>query len=65
MQDVSAELDWARECYRRRAWTDACDAFEAADRIVALDVADLARLAETAHLLGRGESAARASQPHA
>ena len=55
--DVVAELDRARECYRRQAWADACDAFEAVDRIVPLAIEDLGRLAESTHILGRGDRA--------
>jgi DNA-binding CsgD family transcriptional regulator len=60
--DVAAELERAREHHRRQAWADACDAFEAVDRVAPLAVEDLGRLAESAHVLGRGEDAARLLQ---
>ena len=52
-----AELERARECHRRHAWADACDAFRAIDRVAPLAVADLGRLAESAHVLGRADEA--------
>jgi DNA-binding CsgD family transcriptional regulator/tetratricopeptide (TPR) repeat protein len=55
--DVAAELERARDYHRRRAWADACDAFEAIDRVAPLAVDDLGRHAESAHVLGRGEQA--------
>jgi ATP/maltotriose-dependent transcriptional regulator MalT len=55
--DVDVELDRARECYRRHAWADACDAYQAIDLVVPLAIEDLERLAESAHILGRGADA--------
>jgi len=55
--DVAAELDQARECYRRQAWADAYDAYRAIDHVVPLAIEDLERLAESAHILGRGDDA--------
>ena len=55
--DVAAELDRARECYRRQAWADACDAYQAIDRVMPLAIEDLELLAESAHILGRGDDA--------
>ncbi len=50
-------LDRARECHRRHAWADACDAFRAVDRVTPLPVEDLGRLAECTHVLGRMDEA--------
>ncbi len=55
--DVAAELRRARECYRRQAWADAVDAFQAVDRVAPLAIEDLELLAESAHILGRGDDA--------
>jgi DNA-binding CsgD family transcriptional regulator len=60
--DVGAQLERARGYHRRHAWADAYDAFEAIDRVRPLDIDDLERLAESAHVLGRGEPAARLLQ---
>jgi DNA-binding CsgD family transcriptional regulator len=46
-------LRHARECYERRAWADAHEAFRVADRAMPLDVDDLFRVATTAYLIGR------------
>jgi DNA-binding CsgD family transcriptional regulator len=46
-------LEHGRECYGRRAWADAYDAFICADRATALEAADLERLATAAYLAGR------------
>ncbi len=54
---MAAELDRARGCHRRQAWADACDAFQAIDRVAPLAIEDLERLAECAHILGRGDEA--------
>jgi DNA-binding CsgD family transcriptional regulator len=62
MVDVAAELDRAREYYRRQAWADACDVLQAIDRVAPLEIEDLARLAESAHILGRGDDAIRLLQ---
>jgi ATP/maltotriose-dependent transcriptional regulator MalT len=50
-------LDRARECHRRHAWADACDAFRAVDRVAPLAIEDLGRLAECTHVLGRMDEA--------
>jgi DNA-binding CsgD family transcriptional regulator len=60
--DVVAELEWAREYHRRHAWADACDAFVAVDRVAPLPVADLSRLAEATHVLGRADDAVQLLQ---
>ena len=57
--DVAAELERAREYYRRHAWADACDAFQAIDRVAPLAIDDLGRWAESTHILGRCEDAVR------
>ena len=66
--DVVADLERAREYHRRQEWADACDAFRAIDAIAPLEIADLERLAEATHILGRGDEAAtllqRAYQAH-
>jgi DNA-binding CsgD family transcriptional regulator len=60
--DVVAELERARECHRRQAWADACDAFLAVDGHTELEIDDLERLAEAAHVLGRCDLAVAVSQ---
>jgi DNA-binding CsgD family transcriptional regulator len=60
--DVVAELERARECFRRQAWADACEAFLAIDRIVPLEIDDLEQLAESTHVLGRCDEAVRLLQ---
>jgi ATP/maltotriose-dependent transcriptional regulator MalT len=55
--DVVAALDRARECHRRHAWADACEALLAVDRVAPLAVEDLGRLAECTHVLGRMDEA--------
>ncbi|MFF5290617.1 LuxR family transcriptional regulator [Paractinoplanes globisporus] len=55
--DVAAALGRAREQYRRHAWADAMDAFQAADRVAPLSIEDLELFAESAHILGRGAEA--------
>ena len=60
--DVVAELERARECHRKRAWVDACDGFLAVDGSAGLEIEDLERLAEAAHILGRCDLAVAASQ---
>ena len=49
-----------RECYRRRQWIAAFDAFSQADETQPLAAADLWLLAWSAHLTGRDEDFARA-----
>jgi DNA-binding CsgD family transcriptional regulator len=46
-------LEHGRECYSRRAWSDAYDALLRADQTSPLDDDDLDRLATAAYLLGR------------
>ena len=60
--DVVAELERARECHRRQAWADACDAFVAVDGTSGLEIDDLERLAEAAHILARCDLAVSASR---
>jgi DNA-binding CsgD family transcriptional regulator len=60
--DVVAELERARECHRRQAWADACDGFLAVDGGSGLEIDDLERLAEAAHILGRCDIAVAAAQ---
>jgi DNA-binding CsgD family transcriptional regulator len=55
--DLVVDLERAREYYRRQEWADACDAFRAMDGISALATDDLERLAESTHILGRGDEA--------
>jgi DNA-binding CsgD family transcriptional regulator len=60
--DVVAELERARESHRRQAWADACDGFLAVDGRSELEIEDLERLAEAAHVLGRCDLAVAASR---
>ena len=60
--DVVAELERARECHRLQAWADACDGFLAVDGSSGLQIDDLERLAEAAHVLGRCDLAVTASR---
>ncbi len=60
--DVAAELERAREYHQRQAWADACDLFQAIDRVAPLAINDLGRLAEATHILGRFEEAVRLLQ---
>lgn len=60
--DVVAELGRAREFHCRHAWADACDAFRAIDCSSPLEIEDLERLAESTHVLGRGDEAVRLLQ---
>ncbi len=53
--DVNDVLRRAHECYERRAWKAAHDAFRCADRQQALNANDLERLALSAYLLGRDD----------
>jgi DNA-binding CsgD family transcriptional regulator len=55
--EVAAELERAREHHRRQAWAAACDAYRAVDGSSPLEIGDLERLAESTHILGRGEEA--------
>jgi len=48
-----AELTQARECYGRRAWSEAHRLLLRADRTTPLGVEDLERLATSAYLIGR------------
>jgi len=56
--DVVADLERAREHYRRQEWADACEAFWAIDGDSRLAIEDLERLAESTYILGRGDEAA-------
>jgi hypothetical protein len=47
------ELEHGRECYKRRAWSDAYDALRCADRATPLEASDLDCLATAAYLTGR------------
>jgi len=51
-------LDRARESYGRKAWSDACAQFAAADQESSLEPADLELLATAAYLLGRNDDSA-------
>jgi DNA-binding CsgD family transcriptional regulator len=48
-----AELTQARECYRRRAWSEAHRLLLLADQTTPLGVEDIERLATSAYLIGR------------
>ena len=54
-QDAIAQ---ARAAFDRHAWTEAYDAFRAADRGAPLEVADLERVGLAAHLIGKDDDAA-------
>ena len=56
--DVVADLQRARDYYRRQEWVDACDAFRAIDGVSPLAIEDLELLAESTYILGRGDEAA-------
>jgi DNA-binding CsgD family transcriptional regulator len=60
--DVVAELERARESHRRQAWADACDGFLVVDGRAGLEIDDLERLAEAAHVLGRCDLAVAVAQ---
>lgn len=60
--DTSVDLDRARESHHRHAWVDACARFAAVDAVAPLDVEDLERYAESAHMLGRRDEAVRVLQ---
>jgi tetratricopeptide (TPR) repeat protein len=47
------QLQKGRECYERRAWSDAYEAYLGADQATPLDADDLERLATAAYLIGR------------
>ena len=51
-------IDLARAAFGRNAWTEAYDAFRAADREAPLELADLERVGLSAHLIGRDDDAA-------
>jgi hypothetical protein len=59
--DVVAELERAQESHRRQALADACDGFLAVDGRSELEIEDLERLAEAAHVLCRCDLAVAAS----
>ena len=52
---MRAELEQARDCYRRRAWADAFAAFSHADQESRLGAEDLERLAMAAYLTNRND----------
>jgi DNA-binding CsgD family transcriptional regulator len=60
--DVVADLQRAREHFRRQEWADACAAFSAIDNVSPLGIDDLGRMAESTYILGRGDEAARLLQ---
>ena len=47
------EVEHGRECYERRAWSEAYCALSAADRVTPLSAPDLERLATAAYLTAR------------
>ncbi len=47
------DLEHGRDCYVRRSWDEAYQAFTCADKLAPLDVDDLDRLATAAYLTGR------------
>jgi DNA-binding CsgD family transcriptional regulator len=51
--EAMRELEQGRECYRRRAWSDAYRAFSRADQGAALAAPDLELFATAAYLVGR------------
>lgn len=55
-------LQHGRECYGRRAWADAYQAFRSADQAAPLDADDLQRLATAAYLNGRDVEFLRAQE---
>jgi DNA-binding CsgD family transcriptional regulator len=52
------DIERARIAFAQRAWTEAYDAFLAADRTAPLELADLEHVAMTAQLLGNDDAAA-------
>jgi DNA-binding CsgD family transcriptional regulator len=50
-------IDQARTAFARRAWTEAADAFAAADRQSSLDLADLEQASMALHLIGNDDGA--------
>jgi DNA-binding CsgD family transcriptional regulator len=59
MTDGATQLSRAQDLHRQSRWAEACEEFEAADRLQPLAVDDLEAFAEAAQVLGRGEEAAR------
>jgi DNA-binding CsgD family transcriptional regulator len=51
--DATPELERARDCYRRRAWSDAYRAFSRAEEAAPLPAPDLELFATAAYLVGR------------
>jgi DNA-binding CsgD family transcriptional regulator len=49
------ELERGRECYARRAWTDAYESLSRADRAAPIRAEDLELLARSAYMLGRDD----------
>lgn len=52
---MSADLERGRECYRRRAWTEAYRSLSLADQAAPLGAADLELLAVSAYLIGHDD----------
>jgi DNA-binding CsgD family transcriptional regulator/tetratricopeptide (TPR) repeat protein len=59
MTDGATQLIRAQDLHRQSRWAEACEEFEAADRLEPLAVHDLEAFAEAAQVLGRGDEAAR------
>lgn len=53
--DAIDELEWGRESYARRAWTDAYKSLSHADQADPLGAGDLELLATSAYMLGRDD----------
>jgi DNA-binding NarL/FixJ family response regulator len=51
-------IERARTAFERKAWTEAFQAFQAADHAAPLELADLERVALAAHLIGNDDAAA-------
>ena len=57
------QLERARAAFEHRAWGDAFEEFSAAYRAGPLDAEDLERLSLAAHMAGRDDDSAAASDP--
>ncbi|RZL86019.1 MAG: helix-turn-helix transcriptional regulator [Variovorax sp.] len=68
MSDGCDALTRGRECFRRRAWAEACKSLAAADQTAPLGAVDLESLAISAYLVGRDgdylKALARAHHAH-
>jgi DNA-binding CsgD family transcriptional regulator len=53
--DATREIEQARDCHRRRAWSDAFRAFSRAEASGSLSPPDLERFATVAYLIGRDD----------